>query len=184
MTISISQRLAAWMFAVAFIFTAGNLSAQGYGESIVGMQVLSDTASPIDTGSYAGDMSPSDAGVEYVDGGVIGGDCSSGNCNGIGSQERKYGQPDLFYNYYTQGNANRANAQMYVSPRPVPPFVGNTFYTYQPFYPHHYLYAHKDRYHNYYDNGRGTNRTRATYSYPRVRTAVSNIYWNKLRLPR
>ncbi len=32
--------------------------------------------------------------------------------------ERGYGRPDLFYNYYTQGFANRANAQMYLAPSP------------------------------------------------------------------
>lgn len=99
-------------------------------------------------------------------------------------QRRGFGQPDLFYNYYTQGNANAANAQMYLSPVPVPPNVGHTFYTYQPFYPHHMLYAHQDRYHNYYDGGRGLNRTKATYYYPPVKTAVQNLYWNVLRIPR
>ncbi len=73
---------------------------------------------------------------------------------------------------------------MYLSPLPIPPNVGHTFYTYQPFYPHHMLYAHKDRYHRYYDNGRGMNRTRAVYYYPHIKTAASNFYWNKLRLAR
>jgi hypothetical protein len=129
-------------------------------------------------------------------------DCSTGNCGGgsigsgayIGDLEpseaiqygarRGFGSSDLFYNYYTQGNANSVNAQMYVSPIPVPPNVGHTFYTYQPLYPHHMLYWHKDRYHNYYDGGRGMNRTRAVYYAPPVRTAVQNVYWNYLRLPR
>lgn len=109
------------------------------------------------------------------------GDISSGAVYG---QRRQFGQPDLFYNYYTQGNVNSANAQMYLSPVPVPPNVGHTYYTYQPFYPHHMLYAHTDRYHNNYDNGRGINRTTVKYSYPRVWTAIENVYWNKIRLPR
>jgi len=113
-------------------------------------------------GAFIGDLSPIEAGC----------------------QPRKYGQPDLFYNYYTQGNCNAANAQMYLSPLPVPANVGHTFYTYQPFYPHHMLYWHKDRYHNYYDNGRGLNRTKATYYAPPLRTAWSNLYWNKIRIPR
>ncbi|MEM6688756.1 MAG: hypothetical protein AAF664_04965 [Planctomycetota bacterium] len=113
-------------------------------------------------GGFIGDMSPSDAG-----------------CIGRG-----YGQPDLFYNYFTQGNCNTANAQLYVSPLPVPPFVGHTFYTYQPFHPHHYLYAHTDRYHRYYDNGRGMNRTKVSYGTRPIFTAVQNVYWNKLRIPR
>jgi hypothetical protein len=73
---------------------------------------------------------------------------------------------------------------MYLSPMPVPPNVGHTFYTYQPFYPHELMYSHKNRFHNYYDNGRGINRTRAIYYSPPVRTAISNLYWSCLRLPR
>lgn len=103
---------------------------------------------------------------------------------GGGCYPRQYGRPDLFYNFYTQGNCNRANAQMYMSPLPTPPNVGHTFFTYQPFYPHEMLYHHKDRFHNYYDNGRGMNRTKAVYSSPPLRQAMSNIYWNILRLPR
>ena len=62
--------------------------------------------------------------------------------------------------------------------------VGNTYFTYQPFYTEEMLYTHKNRFHNYYDNGRGMNRTRAVYWTPPVRTAMSNFYWNYLRLPR
>jgi hypothetical protein len=98
--------------------------------------------------------------------------------------QRGYGQPDLFYNFYTQGAANRANAQMYLSPMPIPPNVGHTFYTYQPFYPHHMLYPHQNRFHRNYDCGRGMNRTRASYYYPPVRQTASNVYWNFLRMPR
>ncbi len=97
---------------------------------------------------------------------------------------RSYGHPDLFYNYYTQGCVNQVNAQMYLSPLPVPPNVGHTFITYQPFYPHEMLYPHKNRFHNYYDNGRGMNRTRAVYCTLPIRSAASNLYWNYLRLPR
>ncbi len=124
-----------------------------------------------DDGNYVGDLSANPRRA-LADG-------SSGGC-----RDRRYGQPDLFYNYYTQGNCNTANAQMYLSPLPIPPNVGHTFYTYQPFYPHHMLYWHKDRYHRYYDNGRGMNRTRAVYYAPPIKTAVSNFYWNKLRLAR
>jgi hypothetical protein len=102
----------------------------------------------------------------------------------IGAIERGYGQPDLFYNYYTNGMANRANAQMYLSPVPVPPNVGHTYFTYQPFYPEEMLYWHSNRFHNYYDNSRGLNRTHAIYYAPPVRQAASNIYWNMLRIPR
>lgn len=98
--------------------------------------------------------------------------------------QRGYGQPDLFYNFYTQGAANRANAQMYLSPMPIPPNVGHTYYTYQPFYPHHMLYPHQNRFHRHYDCGRGMNRTKASYYYPPVRQTASNLYWNFLRMPR
>lgn len=141
-------------------------AAMAQGEHIVSSRVVSDTV--VGTSETGG--------------------CASGDCGGatgeVGVQGREYGQPDLFYNYYTQGPANAANAQMYVSPVPVPPNVGQTYLTYQPFYPHEMLYWHKDRYHNYYDNGRGMNRTRAIYYSPPVRQAASNFYWNTLRLPR
>mgnify|MGYP003662757736 CR=1 FL=1 len=148
--------------------TAGVATAGGYGgEHIVGQQVVSDTAS--------GESYTDDAGDSYV------GDMSPDAAGCIG---RSYGQPDLFYNYFTQGYCNQTNAQLYLSPGPVPPNVGHTFTTYQPFYPHEYLYWHKNRFHNYYDNGRGMNRTRALYYAPPVKTALSNFYWNKIRLPR
>lgn len=115
-------------------------------------------------------------GGEVVDLGVVGA--------GGGGMARGYGKPDLFYNYYTKGNANQSNAQMYLSPLPVPPNVGHTFFTYQPFYPEEMLYWHKNKFHRYYDNGRGMNRTRASYFSPPVRQAASNLYWNYLRLPR
>ena len=89
-----------------------------------------------------------------------------GNVLGRGTQP-------LFENYFTQGNANQATAGMYISPIGVPGNVGHTYYTYQPFYPHQYLYQHHDRYHSYYDGGRGLNRTHATYMAPPVRSSVN-----------
>jgi len=113
------------------------------------------------------------------------GDLVRGNRPGDGvCVPRTYGYPDLFYNFYTQGNCNQTNAQMYVAPVPVPPNVGHTFYTYQPFMPHEMLYWHKDRYHNYYDGGRGMNHTKVNYYAPPVRQTASTIYWNYLRIPR
>ena len=90
-----------------------------------------------------------------------------GNVLGQGTQP-------LFENYFTQGNANQATAGMYISPIGVPGNVGHTYYTYQPFYPHQYLYQHHDRYHSYYDGGRGLNRTHASYVAPPVR---SSLHW-------
>lgn len=179
------HRLVASAAVLAVSAMAASVAPAQQGEFVVSSQVVSDEVTVPAGGHVEG----------VVDGGVIsqgGGDCVSGNCggatvNGGGggvAQRRDYGQPDLFYNYYTQGQANAANAQMYVSPVPVPAFVGHTFGTYQPWYPHHYLYWHKDRYHNYYDDGRGMNRTRAVYYSPPVRQAASNFYWNVLRIPR
>lgn len=134
----------------------------GGGEYIVSSQVISDE---VVGGS-----------TEFV------GDIASGTV--VGGIPRTYGYPDLFYNNYTQGSNNATNAQMYVSPVPTPPFVGHTFITYQPFLPEEMLYWHTNRYHNYYDGGRGMNHTKIHYYGPPVRTGVSNLYWNYLRIPR
>lgn len=91
--------------------------------------------------------------------------------------------PHLFANQYTQGYANQATAQMYVAPVPVPPWVGHTYYTYEPLYPHELTYAHTHRYHSYYDNNRGLNRTRVRYSAPPVRTFLNGIQ-NNFSIPR
>lgn len=166
------------MLIAATILSGGVASAVGPlggggGEYIVSSQIVSDEVTS-GGGSYVGDGS-------FV------GDVSSGSELGntmAGCNGRTYGYPDLFYNYYTQGNCNRTNAQMLVAPVPVPPHVGHTFMTYQPFQPEEMLYWHTNRYHNYYDNGRGMNHTRVHYYAPPVRTAASNFYWNVLRIPR
>ncbi len=53
-------------------------------------------------------------------------------------------QHDLFYNYYIgPGQINPGiPAQLYLSPRPTPPWVGHTYSTYQPLMPHEMLYKH------------------------------------------
>jgi hypothetical protein len=86
--------------------------------------------------------------------------CPGGNC-----QYRYYGQPDLFYNYYTWNNCGAIPAALYVSPRPVPPHVGHTYITYQPLYPHEFMYTHHRTYHRYYNGGQGLNRTSVHYRY-------------------
>jgi hypothetical protein len=93
--------------------------------------------------------------------------------------------PPLFTNYFTVGASDQATAAMYISPRYVPGWVGNTYITYQPFYPHEFLYTHKDRYHNYYNSegADGLNRTRAVYYNPPVRTAARWIQ-KSIELPR
>lgn len=58
--------------------------------------------------------------------------------------------PDIFYNYWAPpvqaGTAPGFGAQLYVSPRPVPPRVGHTWITYPPLMPHEFLYKHRRRY--------------------------------------
>ena len=73
-------------------------------------------------------------------------------------------QKDLFYNYYAQpGPYNGAAAELYISPRPVPAFVGHTWNTYQPFYPHESMYRHQRGYYTY-NPGAGWRRTNVRYS--------------------
>lgn len=180
----------------------------GPGEFIVNSQIVGDQAvasdAMVEGGSVLEGSACADGNCGTSVGGVSGsgsgrvrgrlasavgsiGDLARGGYAGdidSGCVPRTYGHPDLFYNFYTQGNCNATNAQMYISPVPVPPNVGHTFYTYQPFMPHEMLYWHKDRYHNYYDGGRGMNHTKVHYYGPPVKTAMSNIYWNYLRIPR
>jgi hypothetical protein len=48
-------------------------------------------------------------------------------------------------NYYVEPSVG-VGAQMYPSPRPVPAWVGRTYYTYQGLYPHEHLYPHMRTY--------------------------------------
>ncbi|MGI9456468.1 MAG: hypothetical protein ACR2NU_07895 [Aeoliella sp.] len=69
---------------------------------------------------------------------------------------------DLFYNQYVGPGPNGVPAEMNVSPMPVPERVGHTYGTYQPFYPHEYLYRHKRAWYNYHQ-GAGWTRTNVRY---------------------
>ncbi len=104
-------------------------------------------------------------------------------CQNCGAGAAGANAPQLFANQYTQGGANQATAAMYTAPVPVPGWVGHTYYTYQPFYPHEMMNWHTDRYHSYYDNGRGLNSTKATYYRPPVMTGVGRIY-RAIAIPR
>lgn len=84
--------------------------------------------------------------------------CSNGDC-----QYRFYGQPDLFYNYYVPPTCGGVGAELYLSPRPVPPHVGHTYITYQPLMPHEFMYHHHRTYHRYYNGGQGLTRTHVKY---------------------
>ena len=113
----------------------------------------------------------------HIGDGYFSGDAGSyAELNGHGTQP-------VFDNYFTRGYANQAEAGMYISPIGVPGWVGHTYNTYQPLAPHQFLYQHHDRYHSYYDNGQGLNRTRAKYYAPPVRTAGKKLY-KVLEIPR
>ena len=58
-------------------------------------------------------------------------------------------QSNLFSQYYTAPGASTVTAEMYMAPHPVPPWVGASYYTYQPLQPHEMLYTHKRNYYNY-----------------------------------
>lgn len=79
---------------------------------------------------------------------------------------------DLFYNQYVGPGPGGRAAQMNVSPLPVPENVGHTWGTYQPFYPHEYLYRHTRSYHNYHP-GAGWTRTNVRY-----RTGCNTGFWD------
>ena len=66
---------------------------------------------------------------------------------GPGTSELEF---NLFQNFYTQPGTSVSSAAMYNAPHPVPYSVGQSHYTYQPFYPHQHLYAHKKNYYTYY----------------------------------
>jgi len=53
-------------------------------------------------------------------------------------------------------------ASMYPAPRPVPPFTGQTYITYQPMYPQEFLYEH-DKYYSTHHAGGGWTNTHASW---------------------
>jgi hypothetical protein len=95
----------------------------------------------------------------------------------------EYGDPALFYNFYTPGYCNAVPAELYLAPRPVPPLVGHTYYTYQPLMPHEFMYPHSRTYRKWYNGGRGMTRTRATWYRGPVTTPLKSAR-NAVRLPR
>ena len=134
---------------------------------------LEETYDESHTGEYAGDCQS--------------GDCQSaacGNCGrhgcphcGHGKHHGRHGKHamgagissrDLFYNYYVGPAASpgptgaNSVAAMYPSPLPTPPLVGHTYITYQPLYPHEFLYTHNHTYYSSYPGG-GQVTTRVKY---------------------
>ncbi|MCA9104092.1 MAG: hypothetical protein KDA83_01620 [Planctomycetales bacterium] len=57
---------------------------------------------------------------------------------------------DVFHNYYPNTMVGVNSAGMYPTPYPTPIVAGHTYYTYQPLYPHEYLYEHRRVYYNAY----------------------------------
>jgi hypothetical protein len=106
---------------------------------------------------------------------------------------------DLFYNYYEGPNPSGTATGMYVSPRPVPPHVGWTYTTYQPYMPHEYLYKHT-RSHYAWNPGAGWSRSKIRYrthglrlqhmaynangedNWPHYFPGTGGYYWNHFRL--
>lgn len=138
---------------------------------------------PAVVGAYPAVAAYPVAGETVVDGGVYGAAGVYGDAYASGPYYGVRPVQPLFENYFTQGYANRADAALYISPVGVPGWVGHTYITNQAFYPHEFTYAHKDRYHSYYDNGFGMNRTSAHYYSPPVRTGVKGVV-RQLSLPR
>ncbi len=99
------------------------------------------------------------------------------------AQEPAVFNPPAFGNYYANGSMNQTDAALYPSPLPVPQWVGHTYIMYQPFYPHEYMHRHGHRYHTYYDQGRGLNRTAVRYSVGPL-GAIGRGIVNKLSRPR
>ena len=71
---------------------------------------------------------------------------------------------DMFYNYYTTPSVYGGQpAQLYISPRPTPPFVGHTYITYQPLLPHEFLYKHFRKYERFNVTDCGSTKTRVCW---------------------
>jgi hypothetical protein len=71
---------------------------------------------------------------------------------------------DLFYNYYVGPSVYGGQpAQLYISPRPTPPFVGHTYITYQPLLPHEFLYKHYRWYARFNVSDCGANHTKVCW---------------------
>jgi hypothetical protein len=106
-----------------------------------------------------------------------------GACGPYACRPWEYGNPALFYNFYAPNNCGGAPAAMYVAPYPVPQFVGHTYYTYQPLMPHEFMYPHARTYRNYYDEGRGINRTKVHWYSNPVVTVLKDVR-QAVKIPR
>ena len=73
---------------------------------------------------------------------------------------QEYAYPQMMQNYYVADPQMGIQPEMYLAPVPTPPLVGRTYITYSPLNPHEFLYRHHRTYYQYYDGGRGLNRTK------------------------
>lgn len=107
-------------------------------------------------------------------------------CNGASTKgcDPAHQPVDLFYNYYTgPSNCPNQTAGMYPAPYPTPPIVGHTWYTYQPLLPHEHMYRHNRHYYQYYNYGRGLNRTSVSWSYNPIIAGLGYLH-RRLEVPR
>lgn len=61
--------------------------------------------------------------------------------------------PNYLFSQYTTQGQGAMTAGQYPAPHPVPPYVGDSYYTYQPLMPHEMMYEHQRNYFNYYNDG-------------------------------
>lgn len=102
------------------------------------------------------------------------GSCMGSNCQPPRGPDTQ--SPDLFYNYYQPANAGATHAaRMYPAPHPTHPVTGQTYFTYQPFLPHEYMYTHNRSYYRMYNRNRGFNRTHVTYK-PNAATSMRQLF--------
>jgi hypothetical protein len=122
---------------------------------------------------------------ESVSGGVVRGGAHGMHLNHyrLNCRPQTWGSPELFYNYYVPGTCGGTPAQLYLAPRPVPAYVGHTYFTYQPFMPHEQLYQHHRTYYRYYNGGRGLTRTYVSWYRPPVAKGLAATY-NHFRIAR
>ena len=84
------------------------------------------------------------------------------------------GKQDLFYNFYEGPDPSGTAAAMYISPRPVPAYVGHTYIPYQPLMPHEMLYRHT-RTHYAHTPGAGWSRAKVRYRTAGLR--LDHLWW-------
>ena len=94
------------------------------------------------------------------------------------AQARPAGPSDLFYNYYVPaGSPAGVGAAMYPAPRPTPPWVGYTYFTYQPLMPQEFLYEHRRVYRTPHPEDHTVTRTTVTYNHRSLCPLAPTVMW-------